>query len=217
MVGVGPGAFKLLTQAAQDAIRDAELVVGWKLSLDLVEPLLGGKDVLVEEAGNYPEIIREAAARCTKEEKTTAVLTTGDPCVSAALEEIVGAFDGAAVQVVPGISSVQMAAGRAGVSLEECVVVSFHKLGDVQGRLGWMRDALNRGRHAIALVDEAYPPSWIAKNLMAERIPTSAAALVCQRVSLPDEVVFRGTLGEVGRGAFDPLSVLVVLAPEGGP
>lgn len=214
MVGVGPGSPEFLTQAAKEAILDAELVVGWRVSLDLVQPLLRGKDTLVEEVHSYPDVVREAAARCAEGE-TTAVLTTGDPCVSAALEEIVAAFDGATVRVIPGISSVQLAAAQAGISLEESVVVSFHKLGDVPSRLEWMQDALRRGRHALALVDEEYPPSWIAEQLMAEGIPDTTAALVCQRLSLPDEDVFRGTLADVRRGTFAPLSVLVVLAPPG--
>lgn len=212
IAGIGPGSADLLTPKVQNAIREAQVVVGWKVSLDLVSHLLDSKTVLVEEVSNYPDVVRRAAGLCLKEGRPTIVLTTGDACVSAALEEILAAFKGTDVEVIPGISSVQMAAARAGVTLEESVVVSFHKLGSVRQRLRWVTDSLERGRNVVCLLDEEYPASWVAEQLLGKGVRTVGEVVVCESLSLPEERVFRGSLREVKGLKTIPLSVAVFRA-----
>ena len=211
IAGIGPGSPGFITPKVLDAVKAAEVVVGWQLTLDAVSAHLDGKTVLVEEVGNYPQVVMKGAELCRRG-KPTIVLTTGDACVSAALEEILGAFKGADVEVIPGISSVQLAAGHAGVTLEESVVVSFHKLGSIPKRLRWVTYALERGRNVICLLDEDFPASWVAQQLLARRVRTVKEAVVCQSLSLPDQKVFRGTLSQVSKRSFIPLSVLVLRA-----
>lgn len=189
--------------------------MGWKISLDLVSALLEGKTVLVEGAADYPRVVRRAAELCLAG-KPTVVLTTGDACVSAALEEILSAFRGAEVEVIPGISSVQMAAGRAGVSLEESVVVSFHKLGSVPARVKWVVDSLGLRRNVICLLDEEYPASLVAQWLLERKVSAVREVFVCENLSLPNERVFRGSLRQVAKERFQPLSVAVFCARRGG-
>lgn len=212
IAGIGPGSADFLTPRVENAIREADIVVGWRVSLDLVSSLLDSKTVLVEEAGNYPQVVRRAAEICRKERRRTIVLTTGDACVSAALEEMLGAFGGIDVEVIPGISSVQMAAARAGVTLEESVVVSFHKLGSLSKRLRWVTDSLARGRNAICLLDEEFPASWVADQLLRRGVRSVKEVVVCENLALADERVFRGSLSDVKALKTTPLSVAVLRA-----
>lgn len=215
IAGVGPGAPDYITEKVKDVIKGAEVVVGWQISLDVVSPLLDSKTVLVEEVGNYPQVVMRAAEICSRKGKPTVVLTTGDACVSAALEEILGAFRGIDVEVIPGISSVQMAAGRAGVTLEESVIVSFHKLGSVSERLRWVISSLSKGRNVICLLDEGFPASWVAEQLIKRKVRTVGEVIVCESLSLPDEKVFRGSLSAVKGLKTTPLSVAVFRARAG--
>jgi iron complex transport system substrate-binding protein len=212
IAGVGPGSPEYVTERVRNAIREAEIVVGWRVSLELVSSLLDAKTVMIEEVDNYPQVIMRAAEICREEERPTVVLTTGDACVSAALEEMLGAFKGVDVEVIPGISSVQLAAGRAGVTLEESVIVSFHKLGSVASRLRWVTDSLSKGRNVICLLDEDFPASWVAKQLLRRKVRSVRDVVVCQSLSLPEEAVFRGTLSEVMSLKTIPLSVAVLRA-----
>jgi iron complex transport system substrate-binding protein len=212
IAGVGPGSPEYITERVRNAIREAEIVVGWRVSLNLVSSLLDSKTVMIEDVDNYPQVVMRAADICREEGKPTVVLTTGDACVSAALEEMLGAFKGVDVEVIPGVSSVQMAAGRAGVTLEESVIVSFHKLGSVTSRLRWVTETLSKGRNVICLLDEDFPASWVAEQLLRRKVRSVRDVVVCQSLSLPEEKVFRGTLSEVRSLKTIPLSVAVLRA-----
>lgn len=209
IAGVGPGSSEYITERVRNAIREAEIVVGWRISLELFSSSLASKTVMIEELNNYPQVVMRAAEICREEGRPTVVLTTGDACVSAALEEMLDAFKGVDVEVIPGISSVQMAAGRAGVTLEESVIVSFHKLGSVNKRLRWVTDSLSNGRNVICLLDEDFPASWVAEQLLKRKVRSVREVVVCQSLSLPEEQVFRGTLSEVRSLKTIPLSVAV--------
>src|SRR5437868_11335957 len=60
VVGIGPGAEEHATPAALAAIRDAQLVVGYRTYIGLVQHLLDGKEVV--QTGMTEEIGRARAA-----------------------------------------------------------------------------------------------------------------------------------------------------------
>lgn len=77
VVGIGPGAAEHSTPAALEAIREAELVVGYTTYIRLVRPMLEGKEVV--KTGMTEEIGRaRAAVERARDGAKVAIISSGD-------------------------------------------------------------------------------------------------------------------------------------------
>lgn len=77
VVGLGPGSFDDMTPRARKAIENAEVVAGYKTYINLVEPLLEGKEVI--GTGMTQEVDRcKAAVEAAASGKNTVVISSGD-------------------------------------------------------------------------------------------------------------------------------------------
>ncbi|APV45097.1 cobalt-precorrin 5A hydrolase / precorrin-3B C17-methyltransferase [Dehalogenimonas formicexedens] len=120
VVGIGPGDFADMSFRARQAIDEAEVIVGYKMYLDLIRPLLAGKTLLssgmTKEVDRTQEAVKSAGAG-----KNVALISSGD----AGIYGMAGlAFEVAAemkipveIVVVPGISAVSAAASLLGAPL----------------------------------------------------------------------------------------------------
>mgnify|MGYP000423622102 CR=1 FL=1 len=63
VVAVGPGDPTLLTLRGQQALREADLVVGLETVLEVVEPWTKGADVRPMSNRDQEEVLEEAAAQ----------------------------------------------------------------------------------------------------------------------------------------------------------
>ena len=150
VVGTGPGDLNRMTLEAREALAVAEVVVGYKTYLDLVEPLLTGKEVISTGMMKEVERCREAI-RIAASGRTTALVSGGDSGVygmaglvlelaeerrqetsqrSLFVEESPASGDSVVdVVVVPGVSAVQAAAARLGAPLmHDFAVISLSDL-----------------------------------------------------------------------------------------
>ena len=75
--GIGPGNLKHMTYEAREAIESADTVVGYKTYLDLIKPLLTGKEVVSSGMTREVERCREAL-RLAGEGRTVALVSSGD-------------------------------------------------------------------------------------------------------------------------------------------
>ena len=77
VVGIGPGNFDDMTPRARKAIENASVVAGYKTYINLIEPLLEGKEVI--GTGMTQEIDRcKAAVEAAAAGKDTVVVSSGD-------------------------------------------------------------------------------------------------------------------------------------------
>ena len=76
------------------------------------------------------KVAEEAADEARKQGETVAVLRIGDPCISSGLAGLLKVFHDFEVKIVPGISSIQLAAAAAQINIDESVIISFHEDGD---------------------------------------------------------------------------------------
>jgi len=147
VVGLGPGNLKNMTYEAREAIESADTVVGYKTYLDLIEPLLSGKEIVSSGMTKEVERCREAL-RLAGEGKTVALVSSGDAGVygmAGLVLELVGAgpcacpdrkggYGGPPLQdievvIVPGVSAVQAAAAVLGAPLmHDFAVISLSDL-----------------------------------------------------------------------------------------
>ncbi|MEO5351689.1 MAG: precorrin-3B C(17)-methyltransferase [Magnetococcus sp. XQGC-1] len=124
LVSIGPGALEQLTARATDAIRQAEVVVGYKRYLQLIEPLLVGKEVLGSGMRQELERCRDACQQAQAGKKTV-LISSGDVGIygmaGPAYEMLLHAGwrpdSGMPVEVIPGVSALNGCAALVGAPL----------------------------------------------------------------------------------------------------
>lgn len=211
IVGTGPGSPTYLTPEAQKAINEAKIVVGWDFNFLPVRPLIKDKKVYLQENSNYIKVAGEAAEEARKQGVTVAVLRVGDPCLSSGLVGLLKLFHDFEIKIVPGVSSVQLAAAAARINLDESVIISFHENGEsLKEKQRFMLLAFRRKRHLIILTGDLKPEET-ARFLIKHGVSETTPALVGENLTLNDEKIFRGTLLEVSSRQFYWLSVMVVV------
>ncbi len=124
LIGTGPGSLEQITPAAKTAITEADVVIGYRLYVELIKPLLRS-DQIVEALPITQERQRgERAIALANWGLTVAVISSGDCGIygmaGLVMEQLkVNKWDGQtpSVQVFPGISAFQSAASRVGAPL----------------------------------------------------------------------------------------------------
>jgi cobalt-precorrin-7 (C5)-methyltransferase len=123
------------------------------------------------------------------------------------------------VCVVPGISSLQVAASRARTPMEATTFVTLHKSGPLDSSLARLRR--DAGERHLLVLPRPYDwmPGDVAAHLVESGASAAGTALVLERLTHDDEAVTRTTLGHLAdhAGGTDPedspfsdLSVLAV-------
>ncbi len=218
IVGVGPGSSDWVSQKARRIIRSADIIVGWKMDIQPVAGEVKGKSVFLQESHNYLEMPAQAARAAALTGATVAVLKTGDPLISpAGLESLLKVFGGFEVKIIPAVSTVQLAAARAGISLEHSVIITYHPTphdggSDLRKKRKRMLNALTRDDNLIVLTGIRQMPNQTAAYLLSQGVNPKLTVVVCQYLSSAVESVSRLTLGEVADMKFEWQSVMVVLA-----
>jgi cobalt-precorrin-7 (C5)-methyltransferase len=219
-VGVGPGTPEYLTPRGERAIREADVIVGFETVVDFVADRTDA-DLLACGYRDEIETLSAFADRVGDRETGTAVLM-GDPNHSG--YQFVGKVQSAVeppVRVIPGISSLQVAASRARTPMEGTTFVTLHKSGDIAPDLQRLRENVGE-RHLLVL---PRPYDWMPEDIAVDLLDAGASAslnvLVLERLTHDDEAITRTTLGELKTYAggseadetpFSDLSVLAVRA-----
>lgn len=166
-VGCGPG---MLTGEAARAVADARLVYGSARAIALARPhIRAGCEV--HEIEDY-RALRSLPADAV-------VLSTGDPMLAG-----LGYLGG---EVIPGISSMQIAFARLGVSLVRGVVVNAHGKDHVAA-IGDAADEIARGKVVFLIAD----PAFSVRDLAAA-LPEKTRIAVCEDLGYPEERIAVGT------------------------
>ncbi len=120
IVGTGPGNIELMTPEAVAAIREADVIVGYKNYLDLISDLI--VDKVVYESSMMQEVQRAGKAiEYAEEGKIVAVVSGGDAGIYAMaglmLEMLAEKDKKIKTRVIPGISALNGCAAKLGAPL----------------------------------------------------------------------------------------------------
>ncbi|MCP8312934.1 MAG: precorrin-6y C5,15-methyltransferase (decarboxylating) subunit CbiE [archaeon] len=209
VIGVGPGSPDYITPMARKAVQNAHLVVGAERALSLFQGDIKG-EALPLTGKNVGEALRNAI-ESAKIGKTVAVLSTGDPGFSGLLRPVLNNItEDIKVDVVPGISSIQVCAARLHMCWDETNLFSFHEGASHEKKMR-LTEAVKKGRNVILLPDpKSFPPNEIAKFLINNEISKETPVVICENLTLPDEKIIMGTLESALKLNFGPLCVMVV-------
>jgi len=196
-VGVGPGNESFLTQRTQQCVADADVIVGFDTVVDRIADI-GDAEILRCSYDDQTAQLTEFSERVAAGQRGVAALW-GDPNISG--YQFLGRVERAVdrpVRVVPGISSVQIAASRSRIPFEYATFASLHRRGDLSGEFDRLADALGSGRHLLVIVRPYdWMPPDIARALLDRGAEPDTTALVLEELTLPDEAIEETTLGEL--------------------
>ncbi len=202
MVGIGPGSREYLTPAAEAAVAAAEVLVGGGRALSLFSGL--GKECYrigrsLDEAISFIEAARR--------ERRVAVLLSGDPGFFSLLPRLRARLGEASLRVIPGISSLQLACARLGLSWEDFCFVSVHGRGP-EG----LAAACASSRVAV-LTDPSFTPALVCRYFL-ERGRRFRQVWVLTDLGLPGEMVTAVSLEEGAQLPGRGNSVVILLGEE---
>ncbi len=200
VVGCGPGAAEYVTEAAHRAVARADVLFGGERLLGLfpdgqAERIRIGADV----AAALDQIATALAAG-----HRIAVLVSGDPGVYSLARGVVRRFGREHCELVPGISSVQVAFARVGLGWTDARILSAHgRMPDVSAaELGQSDKIAILGGTEAAL-------RWSAG--LAAAVEASHAAFLAENLTLDNERVQNVTPAQLAALDAAPLSIVLLI------
>lgn len=214
-VGVGPGSPKYVTEIVKEIVSSSDVVIGYKYTLKTIEDLISGKEVheitMQDQEESYQKVSKSLG------DKTCVVPFTGDVNFSESevVDRLIEIFGD--VQIVPGISSIQVAASKAKVPLDKSKVITMHISTSIEEKKLELQKALIDGL-SVVLVPRPWPKqpskhfmqSEIASYLKIHGFDTSQMKVhVFEFLTTEKETHFVGTVKDLEGKEFSDLSVIV--------
>ena len=214
-VGVGPGSPKYVTEIVKEIVQNCDILIGYKYTLKTIENLIQGKEIheitMNDQEKSYQKILPELGNR------TLVIPFTGDVNFSESevVDRLIEIFG--EVEIVPGISSIQVAASRAKVPLDKSKVITMHVTTPIEDKKLELQKALIDG-FSVVLVPRPWPkqpdkhfmPSEIANYLRVNGFDTTKMKVhVFESITTENETNFEATVKELEGKEFSDLSVMV--------
>jgi precorrin-6y C5,15-methyltransferase (decarboxylating) CbiE subunit len=221
VVGVGPGSPKYLTEAAKEAIARSHYIIGYKYTLLTIEGIIDkSRQQVFQVTMKTQEGVYQNIYRKMKDGEYCTVPFTGDVNFSESevVDRLLEIFGNENVEVIPGISSIQVAAAKAHVPTDKAFIVTFHVTDDIEQKKQEMLQAVRQGRSVILLPrpwprdsSRHFMQSEIAKFLRKSGIDTTKLKVwVFEHLTTEKETTFRGTAVDLEGKEFSELSAMVV-------
>ena len=199
IIGVLDDGVASLSRTALAHLKQAQLVIGGTRTLQLfseyIDPAAQQRD-LTGALTQVPEWIRAAQAL----NQRVVVLATGDPLCHGIAAYLASRLCIEAIQVLPNVSTLQLACARLGLPWQDMKFSSVHSkdAGDwtegsepSHGLYALMRDIRQNDRLAI-LTSPFNTPDRIARMLITEGLADEFEMAVAERLCQPEERVISG-------------------------
>jgi cobalt-precorrin-7 (C5)-methyltransferase len=222
VVGVGPGSPLYLTDIAKEAIRKCHYIMGYKYTLKTIETIIDKSRQKVSEITLWnQEVVYLDIYKKMKNNEYCAVPFTGDASFSESevVDRLLEIFGDDNVEILPGISSIQVAAAKTKVPLDKAHIATFHVTGDIEKKKKELIHAVNEGKSVILLprpwsgdLTKRFMESDVAMFLKKNGIKTSALnTFVFEYLTNKEkETAFKGKVSELEGQEFSDLSVMVI-------
>ena len=199
IIGMGDDGLDGLTSPARKIIEQAEVLVGGDAALKAL-PKSAAQRIAI--GADLDDAISQVAK---VKGKRIVVLASGDPLFYGVARYLCDRLGKDRFEVVPHVSSMQLAFARVKESWEEAYLTNLanHRLDEVIEKI---RIATKVG----LFTTEATPTKAVAKALLDRRIDYFSA-YVCENLGSPDERVTQGELAEIAAQDFSPLNVMILV------
>lgn len=185
VVGLGPGSEDYLLPAAKKAVLQADVIVGGAQALQLFAST--GKDCCRINS-NLEEVL-DFIEEATRKNKRVAVLLSGDPGYFSLLPRLKNRFGKKNLIIIPGISFLQLACAKLGITWEGFLHVSLH------GRSMEELEAVGDHHKVAVLTERRFPPSAVCSYFLEKRKDFKHVWILTD-LGLPEEQITSTTLSE---------------------
>jgi len=214
-IGVGPGSPKYVTEIAKEIIQNCDIVIGYKYTLKTIEHLLKGKEVHEITMSNQEEAYQKIVPIIGNQ--SLVIPFTGDVNFSESevVDRLIEIFG--EIEIISGISSIQVAASKAHVPLDKSKVITMHVTSSIEEKKLDLQKALIDG-YSVILVPRPWPkqpdkhfmPSEIALYLRKNNFKTENMKVqVFEALTTENETSFVGNVKDLEGKEFSDLSVMV--------
>jgi len=214
-IGVGPGSPKYVTEIAKEIIQNCDIVIGYKYTLKTIEHLLKGKEVHEITMNNQEESYQKVLPVLGN--RSLVIPFTGDVNFSESevVDRLIEIFG--EIEIISGISSIQVAASKARVPLDKSRVITMHITSSIEEKKLDLQKALIDG-YSVILVPRPWPkqpdkhfmPSEIALYLRKNNFKTEDMKVhVFEALTTENETSFICTVKDLEGKEFSELSVMV--------
>lgn len=205
IVGIGPGSSEYLTKKAIDTVKLSDYTVGSTRAIELFD------DVSGKIAFNVKDLVDklEEGVQLACDGHVVSILSTGDPGFSGVLNTVLRIssakkFPRENIEVIPGISSLQLAAAKCHIQWDTANVMTFHGRENIEDIL----PVINNGKPTIALPSRKVKD--MAQFLLDNGVDGNRNVVVCERLSYPDEKIVSTTLNDIAESEFTYMCIMVI-------
>ena len=215
-VGVGPGSKNYVTETVRKTVEKADVVVGYKYTLEAISDLIKDKKThvitMADQEQTYQNVKKELG------NGSLVVPFTGDVNFSESevVDRLVEIFGD--VELFPGISSIQVAASKAQVPLDKSKVITMHVTTPIEEKKLDLQKAVIDGQSVI-LIPRPWPndpqkhfmPSEVAFYLKKNGFDTPKIPVhVFESLTNGKEQTFTGSVQDLEGKEFSDLLVMVI-------
>ena len=205
IIGIGPGAEEYLTIKAVECVKSCDYTVGSSRAIDLFSDV---KNTIAFNVKDLVDKLKDGVDLAVKG-NSVAILSTGDPGFSGVLNTVLRISDEKGfpkedIEVIPGISSLQLAAARNHIQWDNANVMTFHGRENIEDIL----KVIDNGKVTIALPSRKVKD--MAQFLLDNGVNQNRQVTVSERLSYPDEKIVSTTLKNIATSEFTYMCIMII-------
>ena len=222
VIGVGPGDPDYIIPIAKEKIQISKYIIGYKYTLTTIEKLLDKKiQQIYEITMRSQESTYQQVYENMNDDEYCTVPFTGDVNFSESevVDRLLEIFGNENVEVIPGISSIQIASSKSKVPLDKASIITFHVTGNIQQKKIELLKSVSENKSVILLprpwpndLSKNFMPADIALFLKDNGIDTRKINVwVFEYLTNKEkETTFKGKLIDLEDKTFSDLSVMII-------
>ena len=200
IIGMGDDGQATLGARALSRVEEADLLLGGERLLRFFEHLRCEKIAIKSNLSECSDLIKKRlpSARIV-------VLASGDPGFFGIARYLVGELGKENVEIIPNVSSIQLAFARIKESWEDAVLLSAHAR-----PIDAVVEAVKQNPKVAILTDAMNTPAAIASALLKASID-EGRAYVCENLGGSGETITEATIAELVGMSCSPMNVIVLI------
>lgn len=197
IIGVLDDGAHSLSATALAYIQQADVVIAGTRLLDIMGRHCRS-DAQTHDLTGQLKQIPDWVRRAREANHSCVVLATGDPLCHGIARYLIGQLCAAAVEVLPNVSTIQLACARLGMSWQQAHIASIHSKDTGEWQLGAtpshgmyaLVQAVRQHSMIALLTSPANSPDRVARMLLAEGLADDFRMAVAEKLCTPEEAVY---------------------------
>lgn len=222
IIGVLDNGEAGVAASALALIKNAAVVIGGARTLQLFDQVIDSDAVQHDLTGNLKQV-PEWIQKAIDKQQQVVVLATGDPLCHGIGKYILSKLDKSQCEIVPNVSTIQLACARLGLPWQSMKICSVHSrdAGD------WFTGAepshglyellkqVRREQTVVAFTSPENSPARIARMLITEGLADQYTLSVVANLLQSSEIVFSDlSVADAAEQTFPDLNIILIQAKE---